>query len=103
MGIMCNRLNGSIAHELGYTTGAHHESPHHSNAIKEKQRVLIPPILFKAEGVHAQKGLALPRASHSGEIALAGLYRLRSTLTAAPVLFAHAVVTETEIGRNTQP
>ena len=45
------------------------------------------------------KGLALPRASHSGEIALAGSSRLRSTLAAAPVLFAHAVVTETTISR----
>ena len=33
------------------------------------------------------------RASHSGEIALAGSCRLRSTLVAAPVLFAHAVFT----------
>ncbi len=41
--------------------------------------------------VQARKGLALPRASHSGEIALR---RLRSKLAAAPVLFAHAVVTE---------
>jgi hypothetical protein len=39
--------------------------------------------------VHAPKGLALPRASQSGEIA--GSRRLRSTLAAAPVLFAHAV------------
>jgi hypothetical protein len=37
----------------------------------------------------ALKGLALPRASHSSEIALAGSCRLRSTLAAAPVLFAH--------------
>ncbi len=33
------------------------------------------------------KGLTLPRASHSGEIALAGSRRLRSTLAAAQVLF----------------
>ncbi len=33
------------------------------------------------------------RASHSGEIVLAGSRRLRSTLAAAPVLFAHAVLT----------
>ena len=42
-------------------------------------------------GVHsfaacALKGLALPRASHSGEIALSGSHRLRSTLVAVPVL-----------------
>ncbi len=43
--------------------------------------------------VHVLNGLVLPRASHSGEIALAGSRRLRSTLAAAPVLFAHAVVT----------
>ena len=47
--------------------------------------------------VHALKGLALPRASHSGEIApAAGSRRLRSTLAAAPFLFAHAVATETK-------
>ena len=57
----------------------------------------------KAECVRAQKGLALPRASHSGEIALAGSRRLRSTLAAAPVLFAHAVVTEIEFGRIISP
>ena len=46
--------------------------------------------------MHTLKGLALPRASHSGEIALAGSRRLHSTLAlaAAPAFFAHAVVTE---------
>ena len=48
----------------------------------------------KSKSVHTVKGLALPRASHSDEIALAGSRRLRSTLAAAPVLLAHAVVTE---------
>ncbi len=43
--------------------------------------------------MRALKGLALPRKSHSGEIALAGSHRLRSTLAAAPVLFVHAVIT----------
>ena len=38
-------------------------------------------------------------ASRSGEIALVGSPRLRATLAAAAVLFAHIVVTETEIGR----
>ena len=48
---------------------------------------------MKAECVRALKGLALPRASHSGsgEITLAGSRRLCYTLAAA--LFAHAVVT----------
>jgi hypothetical protein len=41
--------------------------------------------------MRALKGLALQRASHSGEIALPGSRRLRSTLAAAPVLFACAV------------
>ena len=41
---------------------------------------------------HTQ-GLALPRASHPGEIALSGSRRLRPVLAAAPVLFAHAIVT----------
>jgi hypothetical protein len=45
----------------------------------------------QAEYLRALKGVA--RASHSGEIALSGSRRLRSTLVAAPVLFAHAVVT----------
>ncbi len=42
----------------------------------------------QAECVRALKGLVLPRASHSGEIALAGSRRLCSTLAAVPVLFA---------------
>ncbi len=48
----------------------------------------------KSKSVHALKGLALPRACHSGEIALAGSRRLHSALAAAPVFFAHAVVIE---------
>ncbi len=48
----------------------------------------------KSKSGHTLKGLALPRACHFGEIALAGSRRLRSTLAAAPILFAHAVVTE---------
>jgi hypothetical protein len=35
--------------------------------------------------VHTLKGLALPRACHSGEIALVGSRRLHSTLAEAPV------------------
>ncbi len=35
--------------------------------------------------IHALKGLALPRASHSSEIVLAVPHRLRSTLAAAPL------------------
>ncbi len=54
--------------------------------------MVILPIITKAEYVHALKGLALPRASHSGEIALSGSRRLRSMLAAAPVLFEHAAV-----------
>ncbi len=57
----------------------------------------------KSKSVHTLKGLALPRACHSGEITLAGSRRLHSTLAAAPVLFAHAVVTETNIGRIINP
>ncbi len=49
--------------------------------------------LPKLECVHTLKGLALPCVSHSGEIALAGSRRLRSTLAVAPVLFVHAVAT----------
>ncbi len=43
--------------------------------------------------MHARKGLALPRASHSGKTALSGSHCLRSTLAAAPVHFAHVDVT----------
>ncbi len=50
-------------------------------------------VILRYQDVHALKGLALPRASHSGEIALAGSRHLRSTLAAAPVLFAHAAIT----------
>jgi hypothetical protein len=40
------------------------------------------------------KALALPRASHSGEIALVGSHRMRptDTLVVAPVRVAHAIV-----------
>ena len=51
-----------------------------------------PTKLSNAECVHALKGLALPRVSHSGGIALAGSRHLRSMFVAAPVLFVHAVV-----------
>jgi hypothetical protein len=40
----------------------------------------------KSKSVHTLKGLALPRACHSGDITLAGSRRLHSTLAAAPVL-----------------
>ena len=40
---------------------------------------------------------------HSGEIALAGSHRLLSTLTAAPVLFAHTVVTVAKNDAATSP
>ena len=48
----------------------------------------------RVQCLHSLKGLALPRASHSGEIALAGSRHLRSTLAAASILSAHVVVTE---------
>ncbi len=46
--------------------------------------------LMIAKCAHVLKGLALPRASHSGEIALSASRRLRSTLAAVPALFARA-------------
>ncbi len=42
--------------------------------------------------VHAHKGLAMPRARHYGELALAGSRRLRSRLAAGPDVFANAIV-----------
>ncbi len=45
------------------------------------------------------KRQALPRASHYGEIALAGSRRMHSTLSATPVPSAHAIVT---IAKNKQ-
>ena len=42
---------------------------------------------------HALKELALPRESHSGEIALSDSRRLRATLAAMPIRFAQAVAT----------
>ena len=51
---------------------------------------------MQAECARTLKGLALPRVNHSSEIALSGSRRLRSTLAAAPALFAHAVVTVTK-------
>ncbi len=53
------------------------------------------PHCAKAECVQAS-GLALLRASHSGEIALSGSHRLCSMLAAAPVFFAHTVVKDIE-------
>jgi hypothetical protein len=52
--------------------------------------------------VHTLKGLALPRASFSCEIAQVDSResrRLQSMLAATPVLFAYAFFTETKIGR----
>jgi hypothetical protein len=49
------------------------------------------------------KVLALPCASHSGEITLSGSRRLHFTLAAAQVLFAHAVVTVAKNIFITQP
>jgi hypothetical protein len=43
---------------------------------------------YKVQGVatrHALKGLALPRASHSGKIALLGSHRLHCKITVVPV------------------
>jgi hypothetical protein len=54
--------------------------------------VIVLPIFSKAEYVHALKGLVLPRASHSSEIALTGSRCLHSTLTIAPVLFEHTML-----------
>ena len=45
----------------------------------------INVLVAKAECGHALKGLALPCASHIGEIALEGSRRVRSTLAGAPV------------------
>ena len=53
--------------------------------------------------MHARKGMALLRANHTGEVTLVGSRCLRSTFAAAPVLFAHAAVTETQIGRIISP
>ena len=59
-------------------------------------------ISFKAECVNAQKRL-LPRASHSGEITLAGLRRLRSKLAAASVHFVLDAVTNIKISKIISP
>ncbi len=64
-----------------------------------KLGVIILLVFSKVERAHARKGQSLPRVSHSGEIALSGSPRLRSTLAAAPVFFAQAVVTEIEVSR----
>ncbi len=66
--------------------------PHMVNICISLRALLRGSGCMQAECV-ALKGLALPRASHSSEIALAGSRRLRSTLAAAPVLLARAVLT----------
>jgi hypothetical protein len=47
--------------------------------------------------------LSLHLFMYFGEIALAGSRHLHSTLAAAPVLFAHAVVTEIKTSRISSP
>ena len=59
--------------------------------------------LSKVECVHTLKGLALLRTIHLGEFMLPGSRCLRSTLAAAPVLFAHAVVTVAKQSRFSAP
>ena len=54
-------------------------------------------VFYKIECVHVLKVVPLPRASHFGEITLAR--QARFMLMAAPVLFAHAVVTGIEFSR----
>ena len=62
---------------------------------------VIALAIANAVCMHALKGLALPRASHSSEITLVGSRLLRSTLTAAPVPYVHAVVIVTNTGEIT--
>ena len=57
----------------------------------------------QAECARARKGLALPRARNSCEIALLGKRRLRSMLAAAPAVFVHAVVTVTKNSTSAGP
>jgi hypothetical protein len=66
----------------------------HSLNKEQSSKVGYSTYFTKSKSVHTLKGLVLPRACHSGEIALAGSRRLHDTLAAAPVLFAHAGVTE---------
>ncbi len=62
----------------------------HSHAARVKFEPLIPyGFTYALVRTRAFKGLALPRASHSCEIALSGSRRLRATLAAVPFLFAH--------------
>ena len=62
--------------------------------------VLIQPLLKKAECAHAREDW---RRRAPSEITLSGSCRLHSTLAAAPVLFARAVVTETKIETSITP
>ena len=55
-------------------------------------RLGLADVRMQSVCAYVLKGQALPHASHSGDIALSGSRRLRPTLAAAPVLFAHAVV-----------
>ena len=51
--------------------------------------------------VCALKGQALSRACDTGEIAMSGSRRMRSTLAAASALFTHAVFTEAKNRKST--
>ncbi len=51
----------------------------------------------KLDCMHVLKGLALPCANYPGEIALSGSRCLRCAPVAAPLIFAHAVVTDAKI------
>ncbi len=70
---------GSHAHKLGVSI------------LLKQARGVDSTKIPKVECVRAIKGLALPRASHSSEIARVGSHRLRNTLAAAPALFAHVI------------
>ena len=67
-----------VLYTLADTVPSFHSRAADSTKLPELEREL------------ALKGRVQPRASHCGEIALAGSRRLRSTLVALPVLFAHA-------------
>ncbi len=81
MAISCNSDLGCVVTALGGVRGAY------------------STYFTKSKSVHTLEGLALPRATTESlrrdrpGCALAGSRRLHSTLAAAPVLFAHAVVT----------
>ncbi len=83
-------------HEKDWRRFKHGTAGDVRSCVMYKQGTSILPewLVWQCQAPHAKRIIHEERARRSGKIALSGSRRLRSTLAAASVLFAHAVVTE---------